>query len=40
VIDFENIKKELGRRKPGQSNITTQRKEDDENFEVLSGIFE
>ena len=40
LIDMGNIRNELARRKPGQSNITTQRKEDDENFEVLSGLFE
>ena len=39
-INFENIKKELSRRKPWQSEITTQRKENDENFEVLSWVFE
>lgn len=39
-IDLDNIRKELWRRKPGQSNITTQRMEDDENFEILSGVFE
>jgi chorismate synthase len=33
------IKKELDRRKPGQSSVTTQRKEDDL-VQVLSGIFE
>ena len=33
------IQQELARRKPGQSKITTQRKEDDA-FELLSGIFE
>jgi chorismate synthase len=37
---LDNIARELGRRKPGQSAITTQRKENDENFEILSGIFE
>jgi len=38
-IDFQAINIEMQRRKPGQSNITTQRKEEDEvNF--LSGIFE
>ncbi|MCD6017014.1 MAG: chorismate synthase [Bacteroidetes bacterium] len=38
-IDIEFIQKELQRRKPGQSYITTQRKEEDKvNF--LSGIFE
>lgn len=40
-VDFnsEFIQSELTRRKPGQSRITTQRKEGDE-FEVLSGVFE
>jgi chorismate synthase len=38
-IDYDFIQNELSRRKPGQSKITTQRKEDDV-FEVLSGIFE
>ena len=40
-IDFDSefIQLELDRRKPGQSRITTQRREADE-FEVLSGIFE
>ena len=40
-VDFDSdfIQSELTRRKPGQSKITTQRKEGDE-FEVLSGIFE
>jgi len=38
-IDLEKIKKELQRRKPGQSAITTQRKEEDE-VEFISGIFE
>ena len=33
------IQSELDRRKPGQSKITTQRKEDD-TFKILSGIFE
>lgn len=36
-IDF--IQKELAKRKPGQSKIVTQRKEDDK-VEILSGIFE
>ena len=40
LVDFDYIKFELSRRKPGQSEITTQRKENDEDFEVLSGIFE
>ncbi len=38
-IDLDFIQSELDRRKPGQSKITTQRKESDE-FEILSGIFE
>lgn len=38
-FDTEFIQSELTRRKPGQSRITTQRKEADE-FEVLSGVFE
>ncbi len=33
------IQSELGRRKPGQSRITTQRKEEDQ-VEILSGVFE
>jgi chorismate synthase len=38
-IDIDFIQSELDRRKPGQSKITTQRKETDE-FEILSGVFE
>ncbi|MEP1097733.1 MAG: chorismate synthase [Cyclobacteriaceae bacterium] len=38
-IDLAAVQLELNRRKPGQSRITTQRKEDDE-FEILSGVFE
>lgn len=38
-IDEAFIQKELTRRKPGQSKITTQRKEDD-TFKILSGVFE
>lgn len=38
-IEEEFIQAELDRRKPGQSKITTQRKEDDV-FEILSGVFE
>ena len=38
-IDTDFIQSELERRKPGQSKITTQRKEADE-FEILSGVFE
>ncbi|MEQ8241374.1 MAG: chorismate synthase [Cyclobacteriaceae bacterium] len=39
VIDEAFIQNELARRKPGQSRITTQRKEEDE-VEILSGVFE
>src|SRR5687767_430180 len=39
VIDEGFIQSELDRRKPGQSKITTQRKEDD-TFKILSGVFE
>uniref|UniRef100_UPI00404A9E56 chorismate synthase n=1 Tax=Flavobacterium sp. TaxID=239 RepID=UPI00404A9E56 len=39
MIDFEAIQSELNRRKPGQSNIVSQRKESDE-VKFLSGIFE
>ena len=35
----EDIQHELNRRKPGQSDVTTQRKEDDA-VEILSGVFE
>lgn len=38
-LDLDLIQKELDRRKPGQSKIVTQRKEDDQ-LEILSGIFE
>lgn len=38
-IDESFIQSELNRRKPGQSKITTQRKEADE-FEIVSGVFE
>lgn len=38
-IDHELIKADLSRRKPGQSYITTQRKED-EVYEIISGVFE
>lgn len=37
-LDFDAIKKEMQRRRPGQSSIVTQRKEDDE-IQFLSGIF-
>lgn len=38
-IDIELIQQDLERRKPGQSKITTQRKEPDQ-IEFLSGVFE
>ena len=38
-LDFEAIQYELNRRKPGQSEITTQRKEADD-VKFISGIFE
>jgi chorismate synthase len=38
-IDPDQIRDEMQRRKPGQSKITTQRKEEDE-IQILSGIFE
>ncbi len=38
-IDISDIQRELDRRRPGQSKITTQRKEDDR-CEILSGVFE
>ena len=38
-INFETIQNEMNRRKPGQSEIVTQRKEPD-SVEFLSGIFE
>ncbi|WP_268033227.1 chorismate synthase [Algoriphagus sp. PAP.12] len=38
-IDENFIRTEMQRRKPGQSKITTQRKEEDE-IEILSGVFE
>ena len=39
ALDMEFIQKELNRRKPGQSKITTDRKEADQ-VEFLSGVFE
>jgi chorismate synthase len=39
TVDLEFIQNELDRRKPGQSKITTQRKEEDR-IEILSGVFE
>jgi chorismate synthase len=38
-ISEEEIQRELDRRRPGQSKITTQRKEEDR-CEILSGVFE
>jgi Chorismate synthase len=37
-LDMASIQQELNRRKPGQSDITTPRKEDDE-VQFLSGIY-
>ena len=39
TIDEEFIQSELDKRKPGQSKITTQRKESD-TAQILSGVFE
>src|SRR5690554_5558321 len=39
AIDEATIQIELDRRKPGQSKITTQRKEADQ-VEILSGVFD
>lgn len=39
TIDYDFIQLQLDRRKPGQSKLTTQRKEEDQ-VEFLSGIFE
>lgn len=39
ALDFDAIQQEMQRRKPGQSAIVTQRKEEDE-VQFLSGIFE
>ncbi|MGY8989455.1 MAG: chorismate synthase, partial [Flavobacteriales bacterium] len=38
-LDFEAVQKQLDRRRPGQSKITTQRKESDA-VQFLSGTFE
>ena len=38
-LDLNAIQNEMQRRKPGQSSIVTQRKEEDE-VQLLSGIFE
>lgn len=39
TFDFDLVQADLNKRKPGQSKITTERNED-ESFEVLSGLFE
>ena len=39
AISIDDIQSELDRRKPGQSNVSTPRKEDDK-VEILSGLFE
>ena len=39
AVSIEDIQKELDRRKPGQSILTTQRKEAD-SVEILSGVFD
>ncbi len=39
TLDFDAIQLEMSRRKPGQSDIVTQRKENDE-VQFLSGLFE
>src|SRR5881296_3882734 len=39
AISEADIQRELDRRRPGQSKLTTQRKEEDQ-CEILSGIFE
>ena len=38
-IDLEFIQAQLDKRKPGQSRLTTQRKESDQ-AQILSGVFE
>jgi chorismate synthase len=39
TLDLDRIQEELGRRRPGQSELTTQRNEDDQ-VTFLSGLFE
>ena len=39
AVDVETIQRDLDRRRPGQSGVTTQRKEPDR-VELLSGVFE
>jgi len=38
-VDYDLIKSDLARRKPGQSNLSSPRQESD-SFEILSGVFE
>ena len=38
-LDIDHIQNQLDRRSPGQSKITTSRKEDDK-VEILSGVFD
>ena len=38
ILDLEFMRNEMQRRKPGQSKITTQRKEEDA-FEIVSGVY-
>ena len=38
-LDLENIKRQLQRRRPGQSSLSSQRQEKDE-FEILSGLYQ
>jgi len=38
TLDLEQIQSDLDRRKPGQSDLTTSRKENDD-FEIVSGLF-
>ncbi|MFA6081375.1 MAG: chorismate synthase [Patescibacteria group bacterium] len=39
IVSTEDIQKDLDRRKPGQSKVTSPRKEEDK-IEILSGVFE
>lgn len=39
TLDFEEIQIELDRRKPGNSELSSERKEDDK-FEIVSGVFD
>lgn len=39
ALEESDIQRDLDRRRPGQSNVTTQRKEEDK-AEILSGVFE